>query len=189
MRSRPIRKLFGILLLAALGVVPAVAFAQTTPQPPAQGGDRPPVSGRAGRRADRLAQRPGRQERHGFGRLNLTDAQREQLRAVESRYAQGFRTRREELRGIAQTRRQGGTLTEAQQSRLRQLRDEMRADAARMREEMRNLLTEEQRQQLRTTRDEMRRRRDEVREQRQNFRQRRMERRRGRADAPPPPPA
>lgn len=125
-------------------------------------------------------------ERRVLGRLNLSDAQREGLRGIESRYAEGFRTKREELRGIMQTRRGGGTLTAEQEARARALRDEMHAGSGKMRDEIRALLTDEQRTQLQSTRDEMRQRREERRGMRGERREQRGgERRRERNTTPP----
>jgi Spy/CpxP family protein refolding chaperone len=166
-------KLFKILTPAALVALLAVAgVAQTTiPQnpnnaPPPGRADR--VNRRAGRRGagERGLDNPVKQERaerRALRRLNLTDAQRQQMRDIESRYGQTFRTDREELRRLVEARRDGGTLTPEQRARARQLRDQLRANADRMRGEINNLLTPEQRQQIQQTRDEMReRRRDRV---------------------------
>ena len=160
MRCYIFRAIMGAALLTLLA---AAGFAQN---PPAQqqGGEGPRGVGRMHRRHMPGGQRAGRL---GLGRLNLSDAQREQLRQIESRYAAGFRTRREELRSIRRTRRQGGTLTAEQEARARQLREELRADAEKMRAEMRAVLTDEQRTQLQTMREEMGKRRAMRRERRE----------------------
>ena len=177
------RYIFRVTAGAGLFVLLASAgFAQDTPAPKQEGGEGPRPLGRAGRR-----HMPGgpRASRLGLGRLNLSDAQREQLRQIESRYADSFRTRREELRSIMQTRRQGGALTAEQEARARQLREELRADAEKMRTEMRAVLTDEQRAQLQTMRGEMRQRRELRRERREEFREWRRQRRQ---QQPPPAP-
>jgi len=188
------QQLFRTFALA--GAFALLASAGLAQQPPAQtppGGqpDGPPVMGRMGRRQMGREGRGGGHkgagvERRVLGRLNLSDAQREGLRGIESRYAEGFRTKREELRGIMQTRRGGGTLTVEQEARARALRDEMHAGSGKMREEIRALLTDEQRTQLQSTRDEMRQRREERRGMRGEGREkRRGERRRERNTTPP----
>ena len=170
-----------------LALLAAAGFAQGQPAQQQQGRpDGPPVVGRAGRRHMGGGGHKGGPgvERRVLGRLNLTDAQRTQLRAIEERYAEGFRAKREELRGIKQARRQGGTLTAAQETRARQIREELRESSGKMREEVRGLLTDEQRGQLKASRDELRQRhegrrggRDESRqERRQERRQRRQQR-------------
>lgn len=181
-------------LAAAFALPAAAGLAQETPAPKPQGKpDGPPVMGRMGRRhmgrEGRGGEHKGGGERRVLGRLNLSDAQRESLRGIESRYAEGFRAKRDELRGIMQARRGGGTLTAEQQARVRQIREELRASGAKMREEIRGLLTEEQRTQLQSTRDELRRRHEERRGMRQELREKRrgeMRERRRRGDTAPP---
>ncbi|HLL76998.1 MAG TPA: Spy/CpxP family protein refolding chaperone [Pyrinomonadaceae bacterium] len=177
------RYTYRVITLAGLLVLMAAAgFAQNPPAPQGQGGEGPRGMGRVGRR-----HMPGgpRGPRLGLGRLNLSDAQREQLRQIESRYADSFRARREELRSIMQTRRQGGTLTAGQEARARQLREELRADSEKMRAEMRAVLTDEQRTQLQTMREEMGKRRELRRERRREFREQRRLRRQQRQQTPP----
>lgn len=171
------QKLFRAFALA--GVFALLAGAGLAQQPPAQTQgqkDGPPVMGRMGRRGmGREGRGVGRGgvERRVLGRLNLSDAQREQLRGIESRYADGFRTKRGELRGILETRRGGGTLTAEQQARVRQLREEMRASSGKMREEIRALLTDEQSARLQSTRDELRQAHETRRGMRQELREKR----------------
>lgn len=172
----------GVLALAA-----SAAFAQNPPAQTGPGGEGPRETRRMGRPG--RERRPARQRegRIGLDRLNLSDAQREQLRQIESRYAASFRARREELHAIRQSRRQAGAaLTAEQEARARQLREELRADSERMRTEMRGVLTEEQRTQLQSVRDEMRERREEFRERRQEFREQRRQRRQQRRPVAPP---
>lgn len=180
------RYIFRVITGAGLlGLSASAVFAQNPPAPKQPGGDGPREMRRMGRR-----QTPGgpRDGRLGLGRLNLSDAQREQLRGIESRYAAGFRAKREELRSIRQSRRQGGdALTAEQQARARQLHEELRADGERMRAEMRGVLTEEQRTQLQSMREEMQGRREQRREQRRERREEFREQRRQRRQQQQPP--
>jgi Spy/CpxP family protein refolding chaperone len=170
------RYILRVITLAGLLALPAAAgLAQNPPAPPQPGGEGPRRLGRVGRE-----HMPGgpRGRRLGLGRLNLSDAQREQLRQIESRHADSFRAKRQELRSIMQTRRQGGgALTAEQEARARQLREELHADAERMRAEMRGVLTDEQRTQLQSLREEMGKRRELLRERREGLRERRRQRR------------
>jgi Spy/CpxP family protein refolding chaperone len=168
MRDRLIK--FSIVACLCALAAPAT-FAQAAPQnpPPAP----PPLGRRMGRRmgGGGLGGRPlmrRRFERGAMRRLNLSDAQREQMRAVEQRYAQTLRADREELRKLVEIRRSGTALTPEQQARAKQLREQMRANAEKMRAEIQNVLTPEQRQQLQQWRDDMRQRREQRRQQRQN---------------------
>lgn len=187
------QKFFRTFALA--GVFALLASAGLAQQPTAQtqqqGGraDGPPVMGRMGRRHVGREGRGGGKagvERRVLGRLNLSDAQRENLRGIESRYAEGFRAKRDELRGIMEARRAGGALTAEQAARARQIREEMRASSGKMREEIRALLTDEQRTQLQSARDELRQRREERRGMRDELRERRRGERRQQRNAAPP---
>jgi hypothetical protein len=104
--------------------------------------------------------------RRALRRLNLTDAQRGQLREIEARYGQSFKAQHQELRQLMEVRRSGGTLTAEQQQRADQLRTEVRANGERMHAEILALLTTEQRDQLKRMREEGEARRKERRENR-----------------------
>jgi Spy/CpxP family protein refolding chaperone len=93
-------------------------------------------------------------ERRVFSRLNLSDAQSNQLREIEARYGQGFKTRRQEVRQLVELRRQGATLTPEQRARVRQLRGELRDTSEKMHAELLAVLTPEQRDQLKRMRAE-----------------------------------
>lgn len=146
------------LLVGLAAILTASAFAQeNTPQ---NGADDGPGRGRMGRRGGmgRLGvEHDGRGrggERRALRRLNLSEAQQQSLRDLEARYGQSFKAQREELRGFMEIRRGGGTLTTEQQERVRTLREQMRDNAAKMRDEIRNLLTPEQQEQLKRMREE-----------------------------------
>jgi Spy/CpxP family protein refolding chaperone len=97
-------------------------------------------------------------------RLNLSDAQHNQLREIEARYGQSFKTQRQEIRQIIELREQGATLTPEQRQRVRQLRGELRDSTEKMRAELSAILTPEQRDQLKRMREEGEARRKQRRE-------------------------
>lgn len=177
------------LLLALTALFAVAGFAQQTPAPKTEG--KADVERRMGRegRGGRMGRHDGGgrfgeghggrggMERRELRRLNLTDAQRQQMREIESRYAQSFRTQREEMRKLHELRQSGGTLMPEQQESARRMREELRANADKMRGEIQNLLTPEQREQMRKQREEMKQRREE-------FKSRRTERT---GDAAKPP--
>ncbi len=105
---------------------------------------------------------PGRALR----RLNLSDAQRGQMREIEARYGQSLKAERQEMRQLIELRLQGTTLTPEQRQRAEQLCGELRANAERMHSEILALLTPEQRDQLKRMREEMEARRKARREAR-----------------------
>lgn len=162
------------LIIGLAALLTASAFAQTA-TPPQSGTEGEGRRGREGRmgRMGRMG-RPGERGEgggrgHGMGqralhRLNLTDAQRGQLREIEARYGQSFKTQHQELRQLMEVRRAGGTLTPEQEQRAQQLRTEARANGERMHAEILALLTIEQRDQLKRMREEGEARRKERRE-------------------------
>ena len=121
-------------LLTALGA--AVEAQQTTTQTPVQGPER---MGRGEGRG------PGR---GGFGprmmhELNLTDAQKQQARAIIQQSLANNKTTLEELRQLAEKRRQG-TLTTDDQARAKVLHEQMGAARKETETKMASLLTTEQ---------------------------------------------
>ncbi len=146
-----------LALTCALGLT---TFAQTpvqgtaTQQAPMGGLERHGRHIRPGGKHDRV----GRRALKG---LNLTDAQREQLRAIHERNGEGFKTQRTELRQLMETRRNGGTLTPEQEARARELHAQLRANAEKLHGEMFNVLTPEQRAQLKQEREQFKQRREE----------------------------
>ena len=173
------RKFVGGLALAAGFVLTGAAGASAQQeQAPEQGG---------GARAERpWGHREGGKGRRGFGRrggfgrfgaeLNLTDAQREQMRQIAERYRATFQAQRGE-RG--RERRAfdplaGGAFDEAAVRAAAQARASAQVERevarARMTHEMYNVLTAEQKSQLAAARQQHEQRRQE---RRQEFRSRR----------------
>ena len=174
-------KFVGGLALAA-GLTLAGAAGVSAQQQQGEGGGRG--------RAERAWGHEGEEGGRGFGRrggdfgpfgrfaeqLNLSDAQREQLRQIEERYRATFRAQR---RNRGQERAafdplSGGAFDEAAVRAAAQARanaeDEREVGRARMMYEMYNVLTAEQKAQLQTLRQQ---RREEFKQRRQEFRTRR----------------
>jgi Spy/CpxP family protein refolding chaperone len=150
------------LFIGLAAILTASAYAQTAPtqQNGTEGEGRRGRQGRMGKMGRMGERRDGGGGRgHGMARralrrLNLTDAQRGQLRDIEARYGQSFKAQHQELRQLMEVRRSGGTLTSEQQQRAQQLRTEARANGERMHAEILALLTAEQRDQLKQMREE-----------------------------------
>jgi Spy/CpxP family protein refolding chaperone len=159
------------LCIGLAAILTATAFAQTQ-QSGTEGEGRRGREGRMGKmgrmgeRGERGGGRGHGMARRALRRLNLTDAQRGQLREIEARYGQSFKTQHQELRQLMEVRRSGGTLTPEQQQRAQQLRTEARANGERMHTEILALLTNEQRDQLKRMREEGQARRRERRDAR-----------------------
>lgn len=116
-----------------------------------------------GMRGDKFGKRGGMMR--GLRDLNLTDAQKEQLRAIREANRVDDATRAE-MRTLVEAKR-GGTITPEQQERLKVLKQQGREKAAIVQQQILAVLTPEQRQQLEQKREEMKQRREERRQLRQ----------------------
>jgi protein CpxP len=172
MRIRGTRKIVGGLALAALFALTGVAaLAQQA------GGGQQPDAPRAerpwGQKGEGMGRRGGRGGDFGgpFERLNLTDAQKEQMRQIAERYRATFKGQRErgERRGGFDPFA-GGAFDEAAVRAAAQARAnaevEREVAQARMMYEMYNVLTAEQKAQLAAERQERRQSRQEFRSRR-----------------------
>ena len=81
-----------------------------------------------------------------LNRLNLTDAQRQQIRNIRQSHRDNEAVRNE-TRELAQARRDGN-LTAEQRNYLKHLREQRRAETERIQQQILNILTPEQRRQL-----------------------------------------
>lgn len=111
--------------------------------------------------------------RDGFGmrglhQLDLTDAQKEQVRTIMESARTANEPLRQEMRSLMEKRRSGGELTEADRTRLNDLRTQMKQSAEQTHNTILGILTAEQRQKLEQMKQEHQKRRDEFRERRQN---------------------
>lgn len=155
------------LIAGLTALLSIAAFAQTpAPQNGEDGEERGGRMGerRVGRGERRGGNGRGSMERRALGRLNLSDAQRNQIREIEARYAESLHAERLEIRQLIELRAQGTTLTPEQQQRVQQLRGQLRDSAEKMHAEFLALLTPEQRDQLKQMREEGRERRKQRRE-------------------------
>lgn len=96
------------------------------------------------------------------GKLNLTDAQKEQAKAIRQQFKETLAPQQQELRTLGQKKRQG-TLTADEQTRLETLRQGLKSSHEQMRQKMNALLTDEQRQQVEQMKEQMKQRREEMR--------------------------
>jgi len=130
-----------------------LAFAQTTPQPrPDSGASQQHRGGERGMGKHHGQMGEGRE---GMGQmrlmreLDLTDAQRQQARAIMERYAASTKTQREELRGLREQKEQG-TLTADAQVKAKTARMQLAESNKSMRSELFAILTPEQRTKFET---------------------------------------
>lgn len=158
-------KLTGAVL--ALGLVFTFSAASFAQQPFPQDNGQPQREGRRGGRQDG----PGKRGHGGILRLasqlNLTDAQQQQLRAIQERFEASTKTQREELRKIHESN-QGSAPDADTQARVQALRAEMNKAMKATHEEMLAVLTPDQRTQFEQLIKERKARHEEMRERRPN---------------------
>lgn len=104
-----------------------------------------------------------------LAQLNLTDAQRQQIRAImeSNRGAEKNQQNFDEIRTLMQAKRDG-TITAEQQERLKSFKQERRRKAEATRQQVLAVLTAEQRAQLEQIKQQRREQKRERREMRQN---------------------
>ena len=95
----------------------------------------------------------------GFRGIELTEAQKEQMKQIREANRPDPSVM-EELKSFREARR-AGNLTEDQKTRIKAIHDQMRAKSESVRQQVLNVLTPEQKQQIETRREEMRKRMEE----------------------------
>ena len=104
----------------------------------------------------------------GLHALNLSDAQKEQIRAIHEANRPD-KSNMEEMRSLMEAKR-AGTLTAEQKEQFRAFRQNARAKREQVHAQVLAILTPEQRQQLELKKQEMKQRREERRNQRRENR-------------------
>lgn len=102
-----------------------------------------------------------------LGQLNLSDAQKEQIRGISETFKTSSTTQREELRLLGMKKRDG-IITADEQARFKEIRTQLKASGEQMHNSVLAVLTAEQRAQLEQMKEEMKQRKMERRQNRQN---------------------
>ena len=134
-------------LILSLGACGATAMAQQSQSTaPAASTQQPEPGARGARRRGRI----GRQR--ALAEMNLTDAQKQQVRTIIQTQAQNTKPQREELRQLMQQWRTG-TLTPEGQARAKELRGHLMESGRGVHLQMQNVLTAEQKAKLQEMRE------------------------------------
>jgi Spy/CpxP family protein refolding chaperone len=156
--------IFAGLTLGLAASLPLVsAQQQQQQQTPPSGAQEQERTGPSGHRG-RGRKHRGMGGKHAAGmkalrRLNLSETQQGQVRAIREATRQRTETQRRELHQLFQTRRSGGQLTAEQQARAEQLIAELRSTEKSAHQDILNVLTPEQRAQLEQFKQERKARR------------------------------
>ena len=100
-------------------------------------------------------------------RLNLSDAQKQQVRGIAETFKSSTQTQREEMRVLGMKKRDG-IITADEQARFKELRTQSKASGEQMQNSILAVLTAEQRTQLDQIKAEMKQRKTERRQNRKN---------------------
>jgi len=165
-----------IIILGAILASSTIAVAQQTQtQSSAAGAQFKRRSERLAERGERRGRHEGMRHRGGIGHLirelNLTDAQRQQARAIMQRRLQGTTTQREELFKLRE-KRIAGTFTADDEVRTQALRQEIHASMEGVRAEMEGVLTAEQKTKLEQLKQERKEKFEQRMKERQEFQNR-----------------
>ena len=90
-----------------------------------------------------MRRRAMRGEMRGFRQLNLTDQQRQQMRSIMQAQGQGSQAQRQEMRQLMEKRR-AGTLTAQDETRAKELRQQLMESRQGVGTQMMNVLTPDQ---------------------------------------------
>lgn len=105
---------------------------------------------------------------HGLKQLDLTDAQKEQVRGIMETAKTANEPLRTEMKNLMEKRRGGEELSDTDRTRLKELRSQMKQAHEQIETTIMGILTTEQRQKLDQMKEEQQKRREEFRQRRQN---------------------
>jgi Spy/CpxP family protein refolding chaperone len=167
-----LRKILPLVISLTLASA-AIAYGRQ-PQSPAQDGSlrREGMRPRDGRNHEKM----GRGGRYGFGKfrgmrkLNLTEEQRLQQRAIVQRHLESIKAQREELFKLREKKAQG-SFTSEDAARAKALRQEIHNSIQSADTEIESILTPEQRTKLEQFKTERKARHDEMLKHRQEHRE------------------
>jgi hypothetical protein len=102
-----------------------------------------------------------------LAQLNLSDAQKEQVRGISETFKTSTQTQREELRNLGMKKRDG-VINADEQARFQEIKTQLKAAGKQMRDSVLAILTAEQKTQLEQMKEEMKKRKMERRQNRRN---------------------
>ena len=163
-------------LAVAVGAFGTFASAQETPAQDTQnpkaerverGGKRGGFGRGDGMRGDKRGGDGDRMMMRALEKLNLTDAQKTQVKTILENSRAQNQPQMEEMRGLMMKKRDG-VITADEQNRFKELRDQMQSTNEQTHNSILAILTAEQRAQLDKMKEEMRQKMQERRQNRQN---------------------
>lgn len=104
---------------------------------------------------------------HGLRNLDLTDAQKTQIKGIMESNKITNEPLRQELRTFKEKSRNGENLSDADQNRIREIRTQMKQSKEQSKNTVLSILTPEQRQQVEQNKLDRQKRREEMRQRRE----------------------
>ncbi len=120
--------------------------------------------GKEGKMFDKHGGNGGEMMMRGLGRLNLSDAQKQSMKQLREDFKASTQAQHEEMKGLMKIKRDGGTFTPEQETRAKELRAQFREAEQAMQKGIEEILTPEQKDQLKKMHDEMKQKREERRQ-------------------------
>lgn len=156
------------LAVAAFGTFVSAQDAATQPSDSTQQQEMREGRGKRGFGGKRGGKRGGdKMMRRALGQLNLSDAQKEQMRTISEDFRTSTQTERDEMRQLRMKKRDG-IITDTEEARLKTLRMQLKTSGEQLRNSMLAILTAEQRAQLEQIKVERKQKMMERRRNRQN---------------------
>lgn len=142
------------IILSSVAVIAFSSFALAQDVKPTDNQDSAKQERGQGKRGGERKHRKGKMMR-GLHQLNLSDAQKEQMKSLRERNKSQFKPQREEMKTLMSKKRDG-IINADETNRMKELKAQMRENGKKIHDEMMSILTPEQKTQLEQTRNEMR---------------------------------
>ena len=161
------------LIAAATSALAAVAFTtfvsaqDTTPNTENDSMQKQEMRQRRGGKRGEKGMRGGRHLTRSLEKLNLSDAQRTQVKTIADNFKTSTQTQREELRSLGMKKRDG-IITADEETRFKEIKTQMKTSGGQMRDSILAVLTAEQKTQFDHMKEEMKKRREEFRQNRKS---------------------
>jgi len=164
-------RFFSILTVAIAAIAFATAAIAQDPTPaPQDGVKQRGKGGKMHRGGQEGSLRDGKFGHRGGGfglrGITLTDAQKEQIKAIRQANKPDASVMAE-MKAIRDARKAGTPITQEQKDQMKAIREQMRTKREGVRQQIMNVLTAEQKAQIETRKQEMKQRRQEFRQRRQ----------------------
>lgn len=160
----------GLALAFAVGAFGTFAAAQdktTAPDDSMRNQEKSERHGERGGRGKGMHGGGDRMMMHALEKLNLTDAQKSQVKTAFENHKTQNQPQMEEMRGLGMKKRDG-IITADEETRFKELRTQMKASNEQLHNSILAILTAEQRTQLDQMKEEMRQKKMERRQNREN---------------------